>query len=172
MYVLVFIDLYSEIRESRVYIFPVLSARVSPACRFFHIWFLLNQIFQYPPLDFDQKKCLEKKGAKRTSPIIKRGKNNYLHRATTGKKSRPRKIAQQQKRQMRRRPHGQWRRLKRTQLQRTKRRRAPKFISDTIWQEQVSPQASVASAAASTVRRNTVLSTVKSHYETGARFIF
>jgi hypothetical protein len=22
---------------------------------------LLNQIFQYPPLDFDQKKCLEKK---------------------------------------------------------------------------------------------------------------
>ena len=68
MYVLVFIDLYSEIRESRVYIFPVLSARVSPACRFFHIWFLLNQIFQYPPLDFDQKKCLEKKERKEPLP--------------------------------------------------------------------------------------------------------
>ena len=43
-----------------------------------------------------------------------------------------------------------------------KKYRAPKTISDTIRQEQVSPQASVTSAAASIVRRNihkTVLST-------------
>ena len=82
MYVgLVFIDLYSEIRESRVYIFPT-------ECPGFPSMPLLSYLVSSKPNISrssswfrPEKMSRKKKGAKRTSPrgdLIKREKNNYI----------------------------------------------------------------------------------------------